>query len=142
MSNRRRKFFYWSIRLLALLISCSFPIWAICERYPIWTVTYGAVRWIGAGGILILIVLLIVFRKAVFGFIKDKLKVRNAPPIVVWIVMLITSYVLLYIADFMRDLTSVFWMGLIGCAIGTFLTFIAESKFGFPKKEQKENNNE
>ena len=53
---------------------------------------------------------------------------------VVWLVMLIVSYVLMYINQFIQDLTTVFWMGLIGCAIGTLITFIAENKFG--KKEE------
>ncbi len=26
----------------------------------------------------------------------------------------------------MKDMTTVFWMGLIGCAIGTVLTYISE----------------
>lgn len=137
MSNRKRKLFYWLFKLLSIVVSCSLPIWAICEKYPIWTMTHGATRSVGAGGILILIVLLVVFRKTVVNFIKDKLKITHAPPLVIWLVMLITSYVLVYISNFMRDLTTVFWMGLIGCAIGTALTFVAENRFG--KKEEKDN---
>lgn len=137
MSNRKRKTFYWLFKLLSIVVSCALPVWAICEKFPIWTFSYGTVRSVGVGGILILIILLVVFRKTVFKFIVDKLKLRHAPPLVIWLVMLITSYILVYISNFMRDLTTVFWMGLIGCAVGTVLTFIAESFFG--KKE--ENNN-
>jgi Na+-driven multidrug efflux pump len=53
---------------------------------------------------------------------------------VIWLVLLIISYVLIYINNFIKDLTVVFFMGLVGCAIGTVLTYIAENKFG-EKKE-------
>lgn len=130
MSNRKRKTFYWLFKLLSVVISCALPVWAIYEKFPIWTFSYGTVRSVSVGGILILIILLIVFRKTVFKFIVEKLRLRHAPPLVIWLVMLITSYILVYISNFMRDLTTVFWMGLIGCAAGTVLTFIAENCFG------------
>lgn len=136
MSNTKRKTFYWIFKILSVVVACTLPILAIWEKYPIWTYTYGTYRSMGTGGILALIVLLIIFRRAVFKFISDKLKLKHAPPIVIWLVMLIISYVLLYINDFIRDLTTVFWMGLIGCAIGTVLTFMAENCFG--KEEKKD----
>jgi hypothetical protein len=111
-------------------------MWAICEKFPVWTEKHGTSLSIGTGGILILIVLVVVFRRTVFNFIVDKCKLKHAPPLVVWLVMLIASYVLIYISNFMRDMTTIFWMGLIGCAIGTVLTFIAENKFG--EKEEEE----
>ena len=129
MTDKKRKALYWLFKVLSIIISCGLPLWAICEKFPVWTLSYGKYRSIGVGGILILIVLLIIFRKTVFNFIKDKLKLSHAPPIAVWLVMLILSYVLVYIANFLRDLSIVFWMGLIGCAIGTVLTYIAENKF-------------
>ena len=135
MSNRRRKTFYWLFKITSILISCALPIWAIWERYPMWTEVHGATRSIGAGGILVLLVLLIVFRKTVFNFITDRLKLKHAPPLFVWGIMLVISYVLVYIANFMRDMTTIFWMGLIGCAIGNVLTFIAEDRVG---KEQED----
>jgi hypothetical protein len=130
MTEKKRKRLYWIFKIGAVVISCLLPIWAICERFPIWTVTHGTGRSLGAGGILILIVLLVIFRKAVFNFMADRLKLKHAPPLVIWLVMLITSYALVYIGKFLYDMTSVFWMGLIGCAIGTLLTFIAENRFG------------
>lgn len=135
MSHRRRKTFYWLFKITSILIACALPIWAIWERFPMWTETHGATRSIGAGGILVLFVLLIIFRKTVFNFITDRLKLKHAPPLFVWGIMLVISYVLVYIANFMRDMTTIFWMGLIGCAIGNVLTFIAEDRFG---KEQED----
>ena len=126
MSEQKRKILYWSFRLLGVIVSCALPVWAILERFPIWTVEHGTNRTVGVGIILIAIVLLIIFRRTVFDFVKDKFNIKHAPPIAIWCVMLIISYILVYIGEFMRDMTTVFTMGLIGCAIGTFLTYLSE----------------
>lgn len=135
MSNRKRKTFYWLFKLLSIVVSCALPFWAIWEKFPVWTSTYGTSRSIGAGGILIIIMFLVILRKPVFNFFEEKLKLKHAPPLVMWLIMLVVSYILVYINSFIQDLTTIFWMGLIGCAIGTVLTFIAENCFG--KKEEK-----
>lgn len=133
MSEKKRKIKYWALKVLSIIISCLLPMYAVWDHFPIWTENHGTVRSIGAGGIICLIVLVVIFRKAVFNFLKDKAKINHAPPVVGWLVMLIISYVLLYISNFIQDLITVFWMGLVGCAIGTVLTWIAENKYG--KKE-------
>jgi cadmium resistance protein CadD (predicted permease) len=115
------------------------PIWAICEKYPLWETVYGTTHSIGVGGILALIVIIIVFRRAVFKFIKDKLKITHAPPLAVWLILIALSYILVFIGQFMYDMVIILWMGFIGCAIGTLLTFIAENKFG--KKENEDGKN-
>lgn len=135
MTERKRKVIYWVLKISSVIISCLLPIFAVCEHFPIWTESYGTAKSIGAGGIISLIVLVVVFRKSVFNFIKEKLKVTHTPPVVVWLLLLIASYILMYINRFLNDLTIVFWMGLVGCAIGTVMTLIAEKKFG--KKEEK-----
>jgi hypothetical protein len=135
MPEKKRKIKYWVFKSLSVIISCVFPIYAVWEHFPIWTVSHGAAHSIGAGGIICLFVLVIVFRKAVFGYIEKKMKLTNAPPLVIWLVLLIISYVLLYISSFIQDLTKVFWMGLVGCAIGTVLTYIAENWYGKKKED-------
>lgn len=135
MTEKKRNILYWVFKIFGILISCAFPIWAICEKFPMWTVVHGTTHSVGVGIVLVLIVLLIIFRRTVFNFIKDKLNLQYAPPLVVWLVLLIISYIMIYIGNFMRDMTTVLWMGFIGCAIGTLLTFISE-KF---KKKVSEN---
>lgn len=135
MTDKKRNKIYWLLKIVGVLISCVFPIWTICEKFPVWKSGHGVGRSVGAGAILILIVIAVIFRKSVFQFIADRFKLKHAPPIFVWIVLLIVSYVLIFIGDFMRDLTTVLWMGMIGCAIGTLLTFIGENFFG--KKENE-----
>ena len=135
MTEKKRNILYWVFKIFGILISCALPIWAICEKFPMWTVVHGTTHSVGVGIVLVLIVLLIIFRRTVFNFIKDKLNLQYAPPLVVWLVLLIISYIMIYIGNFMRDMTTVLWMGFIGCAIGTLLTFIYE-KF---KKKVSEN---
>jgi hypothetical protein len=135
MSERKRKIKYWFVKILSVLISCGIPIYAVCEHFPLWTVSYGTGRTIGAGGIICLIIIAVVFRKAVFQFLLDKMGLRHAPPLAIWLIMLIISYVLLYIHQFLQDLTTVFWFGFIGCALGNALTFVAETIYGKKKED-------
>lgn len=128
-TEKRNKILYWVFKVGAVAISCIFPIWAVLEKFPLWETTYGTERSVGTGAIIILIVLVVIFRKTVFEFISEKFNIKHAPPMVVWLVLLIVSYVLIYIGDFLRDLTTVLWMGLLGCAVGTALTFVAETYF-------------
>lgn len=125
MTERKRKALFWLFKCAGILISCALPIWAICEKFPIWAEQHGTERSVGVGIILIAVVLLIIFRKTVFDFIRDRLDLKHAPPLVIWLVMLIISYVLIYLAEVMQDMTTVFWMGFIGCVIGTVFTYIA-----------------
>ena len=136
MSNAKRKTLYWLFKILGVAVACAFPAWAIWEKYPIWKTNHGTVHSIGAGGILIIIVVLIVFKKSIFNFFRDRLNLRHAPPIAIWAIMLLISYVMIYISKFLYDMTTIFWMGLIGCSIGTLLTFIAENRYG---KEHEKN---
>ena len=120
---------YWALKIGGVIISCILPIWAILEKFPMWTNDHGTGKSIGIGAILAIIVILIICRKAVFKFLNDKLKLNHAPPIIVWLVMLVISYILIFISNFLRDLTVVLWMGLIGCALGNVLTYVGENFF-------------
>jgi hypothetical protein len=108
----------------------------VYEHFPYWQYEFGATRSLGSGAIISAIVIVVIFRKTVFGFIAEKIKGKHAPHIAIWIGLLITTYVLIYINSFLIDLTTVLWMGLIGCAIGNGLTYIGENKFGEPKEDK------
>ena len=136
VSEKKRKTLYWVFKVLSIIVSCALPIWGICEKFPLWSESHGTTRTVGMGIILIGMVLLIVFRRTVFNFIRDKVDLKHAPPLTIWLVMLILSYILVYLGEVMRDMTTVFWLGFIGCVIGTVLTFISER---FKAKEVKSN---
>lgn len=128
-SDRQNKIFYWIFKIASVIVSCIFPVWAICSKFPLWTEGYGTGRSVGTGIILMMIVFVIIFRKTVFSFFGEKLKLKHAPPVVIWIILLIVSYILLLLANFLQDLIVVLWMGLIGCALGTVVTFIGDQFF-------------
>ncbi|MEE0970497.1 MAG: hypothetical protein U0M06_14100 [Clostridia bacterium] len=125
MTERKRRALFWLFKCAGILISCALPIWAICEKFPLWADLHGTDRTVGIGIILIAIVLVVVFRRTVFDFVKEHLDLKHAPPMMIWLVMLIISYILIYLGDVMRDMATVFWMGFIGCAIGTIFTYIS-----------------
>lgn len=126
MTEKKRKTLYWVFKLLGIFVSCAFPIFAICEKFPVWTATHGSTHSAGVGAVMIAIVILFVFRRTVFKFLREKFDLKHAPPLMGWMVLLVIVYAMIYIGNFLRDLTTVLWMGLIGCAIGTFLTYLSE----------------
>lgn len=126
MTERKRKALFWLFKIAGIFVSCAFPIFAICEKFPVWTVEHGTKRTFSVGLILILFVILVIFRRTVFNFIKKHLNLQYAPPLTIWIVLIILCNILVYIGEVMQDMATVFWMGLIGCLIGTVLTYISE----------------
>lgn len=127
---KERKINKGLLKAASVLISCALPIWAICEKFPVWKETHGGSHSVGVGLVMIIIVLLMVFRKTVFDYLKDKINLKNAPPLAVWLGLLAFAYLMVYIGTVMQDMVKVFWMGFIGCAIGTFLTYLAERNSG------------
>jgi ABC-type xylose transport system permease subunit len=126
MTEQKSKRLYWLFKVLSVVVSCAFPIWAICEKFPVWTETHGTTHTVGVGIVLIIMVIAIVFRKTVFAFIRDKLNLKHAPPLAVWLILLAISYLFIYLGEVMKDMTTVLWMGFVGCVIGTVLTYISD----------------
>jgi TRAP-type uncharacterized transport system fused permease subunit len=130
MTLKKRKAWFLGLKSAGIVSSCLFPLFAIYEHFPIWVEENGAGKSLGSGLIIGAIVLLAVFRKTVFAYLSEKFKGKNAPPITIWIVLLICAYLLVYINSFLMDLITVLRMGLVGCGIGTGLNAIADNKFG------------
>jgi hypothetical protein len=124
---------YYIFKVSSIVVACALPLWGVIDKFPIWVETHGTGRSLGTGGLIGIIILIVIFRRTVFNFLKEKWKMRYAPPITIWIAMIAVSYMLMYINKFLYDITTVFWMGLIGCALGGVLTFIGENFFGGEK---------
>ena len=137
MTEKQRKTRYWALKISSIIVSCLFPLYAIWEHFPIWVEESGSARSLGSGVIIAALVVFVVFKNTVVDYIKEKFKGRGVPPMTIWIVLLVIVYILIYINKFLIDLTVVLWMGLIGCTIGTVLTYIAEHKYG--KKDEVNN---
>jgi hypothetical protein len=125
MTERNRKL-YWLFKIVGVIISCGLPIWAVCEKFPIWQEKHGTGYSIGIGVILIIVILAMVFRSTVFSFIKEHLNLKHAPPLTIWLVLLAISYTFVYIGQVARDMTTIFWMGFAGCIIGNVFTYLSE----------------
>ena len=122
--------FYWLLKGGGIGISAVMPLWVVLEKFPLWVETHGTGRSVGAGGIIGIIIVLVIFRKTIIGYFKEKFKVSHTPPMAVWIVCLAITYGLMFIVKFLYDLSIVLWMGLIGSVIGSMLTFAGETFFG------------
>ena len=83
------------------------------------------------------LVLIVIFKKTIFGGIKERLKMKHTPPLLIWVVMLILAYAILSVCSFLLDIIMVLWMGLIGCGIGTILSMVAEFCFGKEEKDHE-----
>ena len=126
----KNKIFYGLFKWGGVGISAALPLWVALNKFPLWVETHGVGRSLGTGGIIGVIIVLVIFRDTVIGYLKEKLKLGHAPKITRWVVALIITYVLLYIGKFLYDLSLVLWMGLLGSVIGTLLTFAGETIFG------------
>ena len=121
---------YWLLKGGGIGISALLPLWVVIEKFPLWVETHGVGRSIGTGGIIGILIVLVIFRDTVIGYIKEKFKIGHAPKLTWWIVGLVIIYSLLYIVKFLADLAMVMWMGLFGSIIGAMLTFAGEIFFG------------
>jgi Na+-translocating ferredoxin:NAD+ oxidoreductase RnfE subunit len=131
----KRKIWHYIFKVVSFCTACGMPIYAISEHFPMWAVEHGSSRSLGSGVVIAGIVMLVVFKSTVFSWLKEKLQGKHAPPVTIWIVALIVCYILIYINKFLIDLTSILWMGLIGCVIGNAFNYIADHKFGEVKEE-------
>lgn len=127
MKRPKNNALYWLFKALSVVVACAFPIFAIMERYPLWVESNGKTSSFGMGGILIIFVVLFIFRKSVFEFFQERLRLRHAPPLLGWLIPIAIGYAILYASKYVSDIINVFWMGFIGSAIGVALTFIAEN---------------
>lgn len=130
MTEKKRKLWHWIFKVASIVTSCVFPLYAVYEHFPYWQYEHGAARSLGSGLIISAMILVVIFRKTVFAYLGEKFKGKNAPPVAIWIGLLIATYILIYINSFLLDLTNVLWMGLIGCVIGNGLNYIADHKLG------------
>lgn len=133
---------YWLLKGVGIIISALLPIWVVFEKFPLWAETHGTGKTIGMGGLIGATILIVIFRKTVIGYLKEKLNLNHTPPLMMWIVSLIVTYTLIYIIKFLYDLALVLWMGLLGSVIGTLFTFAAEILFGNEREKVEDKTEE
>lgn len=132
MTENKRKRLYWGFKIASVLVAVGLPLYAICDHFPVWVEYNTPGRTSITASILIGFTVLVVFRRAVFKFLKEKFNLKYAPPITIWAAPIIATYILEYISQVLADMNVVFWYGFIGAAVGMLLTFISEK---FKEKE-------
>ena len=135
--STKTKIYYWLLKGGGIGISALLPLWVVFDKFPVWVENHGAGKTIGAGGLIGAIIVLVIFRKTVIGYLKEKFNVNHTPPILIWIVCLAITYGLIFLIKFLYDLSLVLWMGLLGSVIGTMLTFTGEIFFKDEEEEDK-----
>jgi len=125
-ANKKRNAIYWTLKALSVFISCALPILGIIDQFPIWKESSSTGRSVGAGIILIAVIVLIVFNKSVFAFLRDRLRLNYAPPLMIWLVLIVMTWGLMWLSSLMEDMMNIYILGFVGCLIGNVLTFIGE----------------
>lgn len=125
----KNKLFYGLFKWGGTGISAALPLWVVLDKFPLWVEDYGTGKSLSVGGIIGAIIALVIFRKTIIGYLKEKIKITHTPPMAIWIVFLAITYGLISVVKFLYDLTLVLWMGLIGSVVGTMLTFAGETFF-------------
>lgn len=129
MKKPTPKTLYWLCKVLSFIVSVGLPVWVVINKFPLWVATHGVTRSVGAGGIIIAIIVAVALRDQVFGYMKQRFKIGHAPKITGWVVGLIIVYSLMFIVKFLYDISQVLWMGFIGSIVGTLLTLSGEIFF-------------
>ena len=140
MKRPKNNTLYWLFKIASVIVSCAFPLWAIYERHPEILAVHEKRISFGMGGIIVAFVVLFVFRKSVFGFIRERLRLKHAPPFLGWLVPMSVGYAILYLNEFANDMVHASKMGFIGGAIGVVMTFVAENFLRVNKKKEEVNN--
>lgn len=109
------------------VVSIAVPAWAIFEKLPIWTRHDGIKNSIGVGGVLILIITILTLRKTIFNYFKEKLKLKTAPPLFMWISLFIIVLVISAIGTIISDLKTICIAGIIGSGAGSLMIFFANN---------------
>jgi hypothetical protein len=135
-TTTKRNILYYLFKIASIIAACALPLWGVFEKYPLWAESHGTLRSVGTGGLIGIIILLVVFRRTIFNFLKDRWKMSYAPPITIWIILIVISYLTMFVSKFLFDLTTILWMGLVGSMAGGVLTFIGENFFGEEKKDE------
>lgn len=118
--------------------SIGLPAWAILEKFPVWKAEQGTGKTIGIGAVMVLFVLLVTFRKTVWTFVQEKTGLKSAPPLMMWAVLFCVFLGLQSLIGILADLITICLAGIVGCAIGTGTTVVANILDGIQENAEGE----
>lgn len=127
MKTRKRKALAWLLRVLAVASMVGIPFSVIAYKFPLWR-SQGGGKAIGAGAIILLVILFATFRKYVTAWAAEKLGALSAGVslILLWSGLAVVCLVLSSITTILEDLATVFIFTAIGAAVGVTLLTVAK----------------
>ena len=125
-AKTKRRIKLVSFRAAGASVAIGLPAWAILAKFPVWRTETGTLGMLGMGGIMIAVVALVTFKRTVLDFIKEKTGMKTSPPLAVWGVLLIASFILSAFAELLSDMRGIFIAGLVGSGVGTVLNIIGD----------------
>lgn len=128
MTSKAEKAKRWTarcLRLLAYVSFLAFPVWAVLDKFPLWVDKSGAAAAIGAGGVLIGIILAWTLRNALAAWLQKLLGGFAWSQSKFWCGGTVILLILNAVGGIVADLLVVWIAGCIGMAVGTALLLIA-----------------
>lgn len=119
----KRKALVWLLRILAVAFTVGLPLAVIAYKFPLWRSQGGGGGAIGAGTIILVVIVLATFRKYIMAWAAEKLGALSAGVslILLWSGLAIVCLILAAITTILEDLATVFIFAAIGAAVGVGL---------------------
>lgn len=105
------------LRLLATLTSVGLPAVAVWQEFPIFKAPVSP-RELGAGGILLLLILLFGLRRQLWPYLRDRLHLRSGGALILWGLLFGALWWLEQAAALLPSLRTVCLAGVIGAGAG------------------------
>ena len=117
----------WVLRFLAWATTIGMPVAIIAYKFPLWRSQGGGSGALGAGTIILAVIILVTFRKYIMAWVTEKLGALSAGVslVLLWCTLAVVCMILASITTILEDLATVFLFSAIGAAIGVGLLYIA-----------------
>lgn len=123
MMTRKRKSLVLLLRVLAVVSMIGIPFSVIAYKFPLWRTQGGGAGAVGAGAIILVVILFATFRKYVTAWAAEKLGTLSAGVslILLWSGLAVMCLILTAITTILEDLATVFIFAAIGASVGVGL---------------------
>lgn len=130
----------WVLRILAWAVTVGMPLTIVAYKFPLWKAQGGGSGAMGAGTIILIIIVLVTFRKYIVAWAKEKLGALSAGVslVLLWSTLAVVCMVLASITTILEDLATVFLFSAIGAAIGVALLHGARKISQMEEKPREE----